>query len=75
MVKMVKVDALARATSIGPWRQRESLQLVLVEFLAMALTDRGGNSDRLSSLWRDVISLRSAGSSFSSVVDSHYQHE
>jgi hypothetical protein len=75
MIKMVKVDALGRATSSGPWQQRESLQLALMAFLAMALTDRGSNNHRLSSLWQDVISFSSSGRSFSSVVDSHCQHE
>jgi hypothetical protein len=44
-------------------RQRESLQMRLVAFYG--ITRRGGNNDRLSTLWREVISLAGVARSFS----------
>jgi hypothetical protein len=70
---MVKVDALARDNRSTA--ATDSLQLAPVEFLAMALADRDGNSDHLSILCRDVISLGSARRPFSSAVNGRYQHE
>ena len=43
-------------------RQRESLQMRLVAFLATA-SRRGGNNDRLSTLWQEVTSLASVARS------------
>jgi hypothetical protein len=59
--------ALARATSIGPGAATG------LEFFAdtaggiprYGITRRGGNNDRLSTLWREVISLAGVARSFS----------
>ena len=51
--------ALARATSIGP-RAATGLEVPAGEaggISRFGITRRGGNNDRLSTLWRDVISL------------------
>jgi hypothetical protein len=49
--------ALARATSIGP---------TAATGLEDGITRRGGNNDRLSTLWLEVISLAGVARSFSS---------
>jgi hypothetical protein len=60
--------ALARATSIGP---RAATGLAVSTGTAggipcYGITQRGGNSDCLSTIWREVISLTDIARSFSS---------
>ena len=63
--------ALARATSIGP-RAATGLEVsadAAGGIPRYGITRRGGNNDRLSTLWREVISLAGVARSFSSGVD------
>ena len=57
--------ALARATSIGP-RAATGLEVSADEagVPRYGITRRGGNNDRLLTLWRDVISLAGVVRSF-----------
>ena len=58
---------LARATSIGP-RAATGLEVsadAAGGIPRYGITRRGGNNDRLSTLWREVISLASVARSFS----------
>jgi hypothetical protein len=60
--------ALARATSIGP-RAATGLEVsadAAGGIPRYGITRRGGNNDRLSTLWREVISLAGVAMSFSS---------
>jgi len=54
--------ALARATSIGP---RAAAADAAGGIPRYGITRRGGNNDRLSTLWREVISLAGVARSFS----------
>jgi hypothetical protein len=58
--------ALARATSIGPKGGNGSLCRCGCGIPRCGITRRGGNNDRLSTLWREVISLADVARSFSS---------
>jgi hypothetical protein len=58
--------ALARATSIGP-RVATGVSADAADGIPRCgITRRGGNNDRLSTLWREVISLAGVARSFSS---------
>ena len=63
---MVKdFGALARATSIGPRAATEVSADAAGGIPRYGITRRGGNNDRLSTLWREVISLASVERSLS----------
>ena len=60
--------ALARATSIGP-RATTGLEVSVDAagwYSSLSITRRGSNNDRLSTPWREVISLTGVATSFSS---------
>ena len=57
--------ALARATSIGPRAATGISADAAGGIPRYGVTRRGGNNDRLSTLWREVISLARVGRSFS----------
>jgi hypothetical protein len=70
---MVKVGALARATSIGPRAATGVSAGAAGGIPRYGITRRGGNNDRLSTLWREVISLAVRWKVISRrVVDSHF---
>jgi hypothetical protein len=58
--------ALARATSIGPRAATGVSADAAGGIPRCGITRRGGNNDRLSTLWREVISLAGVARSFSS---------
>jgi hypothetical protein len=58
--------ALARATSIGPTAATGVSADAAGGIPRCGITRRGGNNDRLSTLWREVISLVGVARSFSS---------
>jgi len=58
--------ALARATSIGPRVTTGVSADAAGGIPRCGITRRGGNNDRLSTLWREVISLAGVARSFSS---------
>ena len=60
------VGALARATSIGPRAATGVSADAAGGIPRYGITRRGGNNDRLSTLWREVISLAGVARSFSS---------
>jgi hypothetical protein len=69
--------ALARATSIGP-RAATGLEVSADTAGAIpryGITRLGGNNDRLSTLWREMISLAGVARSFWSGGGSHLLHE
>jgi hypothetical protein len=57
--------ALARATSIGPRAATGVSADAAGGIPRYGITRRGGNNDRLSTLWREVISLAGVARSFS----------
>ena len=57
--------ALARATSIGPRAATGVSADAAGGIPRYGITRRGGNNDRLSTLWREVISVASVARSFS----------
>ena len=57
--------ALARATSIGPTAATGISADALGGVPRYGITRRGGNNDRLSTLWQEVISLAGVARSFS----------
>ena len=59
--------ALARATSIGPRTATGVSADAAGGIPRYGITRRGGNDDRLSTLWREVISLAGVARSFSKV--------
>ena len=61
--------ALARATSIGPRAATGVSADAAGGIPRYGITRRGGNNDRLSTLWREVISLASVARSFSKSMD------
>jgi hypothetical protein len=57
--------ALARATSIGPRAAAGISADAAGGIPRYGVTRRGGNNDRLSTLWREAISLAGVARSFS----------
>ena len=64
--------ALARATSIGPRAATGVSADAAGGIPRYGITRRGGNNDRLSTLWREMISLASVARSFSK-ASSYFQ--
>ena len=60
--------ALARAASIGPRAATGISADAAGGIPRYGITRRGGNNDRLSTRWREVISLAGVARSFSSIV-------
>jgi len=64
---------LARATSIGP-RAATGVSADAADGIPRyGITRRGGNNDRLSTLWREVISLAGVARSFSKASYRNFQ--